>query len=104
MDIRVINFNSGDRNGVTWPEAFEIVNGWSRKYPSKYTMMYPHSMLTTNMLLHNVLTVVHTYVPAILADVVLRIMKQKPMMYDIQKKFRVAVNAGNIVKCICFKS
>lgn len=92
--MRIINFNSGDRNGVTWPDGFEIMAAHSRKYPSKYTMMWPYSQLNTNVLWHDFITVIHTNVPAILADCVLRVMGKKPMMYNIQKKFRVAVNAG----------
>lgn len=93
-DIRVINYNSGDRNGVSLSDGNRYITKYARLNPCKYTFLYPHTVLTTNVYSHTILDIFHTILPALIADLVLRLIGQKPMMYKISKLFKTAVEAG----------
>lgn len=67
-----------------------------RKLPTKYTMLYPYSRLIENRYEHAFFDFFHTLLPAVLADVLMRLMGEKPMMLMIQRKVRVAFEAGKI--------
>lgn len=59
-------------------------------------MLYPATPLIRNAYIHKFLELFHTFLPAFSADIVMRVMGEKPIMFKIQKKFRAAIEAGNV--------
>lgn len=95
-DMRVINCNVGDRNGITLKRLVHLVEKYSRAYPSKYTMLYPYLHTTTNSVVHAVHETIHTFLPAYVADFGLRLLGKKPIMVKVQKKIKVAAELGKM--------
>lgn len=67
-------------------------------------MLYPHLYLTRNSVVHGILEAVHTFLPALVADLGLKLMGKKPMMVKVQKKIKTAAVVGIYIYSHYFSS
>lgn len=88
-EIRVSNCVSNDPKAL-YSRMIQLIEQYSREYPTKYTMMYPNIFISNNPVIHSILQKVHAFIPAYCTDVGLRLMGAKPMAVKILK----AVNDG----------
>lgn len=81
-------------NNLTYSQVLKVLLKYARIYPTKYTMLYPHTVLPANLVVHKILEAVHTFLPAHVADVVLMVMGQEPTMVKIQQHVQKAMHTG----------
>lgn len=67
----------------------------SRAHPSEYTMLYPYLRMAKNIGVHAFHEVIHTFLPAYVADIGLRFLGEKPIMVKVQKRSRDIAVSGN---------
>lgn len=93
-DLRVVNCNSGGRNGITYREFLDRIVKYARKYPSKYTLLYPSVSVQLNPIAHGLRQAFHSYLPAYVCDFRSRLMGRKPQAVVAQDNLKSVTLSG----------
>jgi fatty acyl-CoA reductase len=93
-EVVVYNCTSGQRNPFLWNDLNAGIVKHARKFPSKYITMYPKFRYTTNRSIHFLYELFLHFLPAFLADLVLRMQGKKAIMLKISKRFKMAADTG----------
>lgn len=92
--IPVYNCVSGHSNPQSWDHMVDSYVKYAKKYPSKYTMLYPSSGFRTSYLVQGFFRYFYHYLPAIFFDIVLRFQGKKAFMFKLARRFQKAIEAG----------
>lgn len=79
---------------MKWETCRRKVLKYSRKYPSKYVMMYPNFTYRKNRTIHSIYEIFLHFLPAYLYDWFMRSQNMKPMMMKIAKRYKAAADTG----------
>lgn len=93
-NIPVYNCVSGHKNPFSWGDMVDSYVKYARKYPSKYTMLYPNSGFRTSYFIQGFFRIFYHYLPAIMFDIVLRVQGKKAFMFKLARRFQKAIEAG----------
>lgn len=94
QSAQVYNCTSGQLRPIFWKELGFYTQKWSRKFPSKYLMLYPHFDFRTNRLMHRFYETFFHLLPAYVFDVILKWQGSKPIMMKIAKKLQISCDLG----------
>lgn len=81
-------------NTLMWEDCRQSVLNHSRKYPSKYVMMYPNCSYRTNRFTHRLYEIFLHFLPAFLFDCYMKSQGNKPVMLNIAKRYKAAADTG----------
>ena len=81
-------------NPIIWDDYGKKTLKCAREYPSKYVMLYPNFSYRTNLLVHRFYEIFYHFVPAILYDYYLQYQGFKPILFNIAKRYKAAVDTG----------
>jgi fatty acyl-CoA reductase len=87
-DLPVVNMTSGQINRFTWGMLAEYANLSYYKTPFENIQFVPSFRYTTNKLSNAVHTYALQMMPAYVGDLVLKLLKQKPMYLKVQSKIK----------------
>ncbi|XP_037911216.1 putative fatty acyl-CoA reductase CG5065 isoform X2 [Hermetia illucens] len=90
QSAQVYNCTSGQLRPIFWKELGFYTQKWSRKFPSKYLMLYPHFDFRTNRLMHRFYETFFHLLPAYVFDIILKWQGSKPIMMKIAKKLQIS--------------
>ncbi|KAJ9591141.1 hypothetical protein L9F63_002296, partial [Diploptera punctata] len=92
--LRVYNCTSGMINPISWQEFGILTQRHACSTPTRYVMWYPGFTFRTNRLVHKICASLFHFLPAFIADLILRLQGAKPIMMKIAKKFQLAAKTG----------
>uniref|UniRef100_A0A336LBT4 Fatty acyl-CoA reductase n=2 Tax=Culicoides sonorensis TaxID=179676 RepID=A0A336LBT4_CULSO len=84
-DIFYVNLTERS-NFLTWGESLEIGRQNFYKYPLCFSLWYPDGSLKSNYYHHILCVIFFHYLPALLIDGLLMVLRKKPFMWRVQKK------------------
>jgi len=77
--VRVYNCTSGSVNPIIWRDFGILTQHHACDTPTKYVMWYPGFTFRTNRFVHKICEVLFHFLPAFVADLILRLQGAKPM-------------------------
>ncbi|KDR11037.1 putative fatty acyl-CoA reductase CG5065 [Zootermopsis nevadensis] len=92
--IRVYNCTTGSVNPITWKDFGILTQSHAREIPTRYVMWYPGFTFRTNHFVHKICELLFHFLPAFVADLLLRLHGAKPIMLKISKRFQQAAKTG----------
>ncbi|XP_033216858.1 fatty acyl-CoA reductase wat-like isoform X2 [Belonocnema kinseyi] len=84
-DLPVYNYVSGKDNPLTWKEFSEHFEKGGPHYPPSNMIYFPDAIVVKNPILYSTCDFFIHLIPALLGDVILRILRKKPMLYIIHR-------------------
>ncbi|XP_033211385.1 fatty acyl-CoA reductase wat-like isoform X2 [Belonocnema kinseyi] len=85
-EVPVYNYVSGTENPITWNRFRQILCDYADKNPSNYTVYYYTSTFVKSYPIFILFDFFVHYLPAVLVDLVLKLMGRKPMLKKLHKK------------------
>ena len=75
----VYNYVCGPENPITWGKLVNIMSEYRDKFGSNNSMYYPYVFLTKSDSLFFLVDYLLHYIPAVLIDIILKLLGRKPM-------------------------
>ncbi|XP_043475978.1 fatty acyl-CoA reductase wat-like [Leptopilina heterotoma] len=97
--VQVYNYVSGRDNPATWYYFRSYLRSQRYTNPFNNPYYYPDSIMTDSLYLFLILHYILHFIPAILGDVVLRILGRKPVLHKVFKKGSKLVLAIGFYSC-----
>ncbi|PSN30813.1 putative fatty acyl-CoA reductase [Blattella germanica] len=92
--VRVYNCTSGSVNPISWQDFGILTQRHACTNPTRYVMWYPGFTFRTNRIVHKICESLFHFLPAFVADLLLRLQGATPIMMKISKKFQLAAKTG----------
>ncbi|XP_072390603.1 putative fatty acyl-CoA reductase CG5065 [Diabrotica undecimpunctata] len=85
-DVPVYNLTSTSVLTLTYKEIIDQGRDIVYEYPFEMMIWYPDGDIRSSKLVHNIYTIFYHWLPALLIDFIMILIRQKPFMIRIQKK------------------